>query len=245
VPEGVFETFNGNTIDMLAKACTPALVNLISEAQSAQMTLPFYDVSVEKKEDYVGEFISAKALEELPSRYRKAIEESVSLFKFLENKGSTLAPCFTSMLGVLDEAAKALILSLLEPDMPPARDAQKAYFEPRLPKLSDKDSGWLRTNGSSLKKALVYRNFVMPLGLLGFCFDYSRQGGLKADGVFVSVEKNFSRFGNSTLPDRVAHIRSFRNTYIAHQEKELTDAKLAKEELGNWIGGLIALHNAK
>jgi type III restriction enzyme len=245
VPENVFETFNGNTVDMLAKACAPALVNLMSEAQSAQMTLPFYEVSAEKKEDYIGEFISSKALEELPSRYRKAIEESVSLFKFLENKGGTLAPCFTSMLGVLDGAAKALILSLLETDLPLARDAQRVYFEPHLGKLSDRDVSRLRSNGASLKKALVYRNFVMPLGLLGFCFDYAKQGGLNVGGVFASVEKNFNQFNKSNLAERVAAIRNFRNTYIAHQEKELTNAELAKNELGNWIGGLIALHNTK
>ncbi len=245
VPEGVFENFNGKTIDMLAKACAPALVNLISEAQSAQMTLPFYEVSVEKKEDYISEFISAKALEELPSRYRKAIEESVSLFKFLENKGGTLAPCFTSLLGVLDDAAKTIIISSLEPDLPTHPDQQKICFEPSLRGLSDRDSNWLRQNANALKKALVYRNFIMPLGLLGFCFDYAKQPNPRLTGIFASVEKNFARFNNTNLAERIANIRNFRNTYIAHQEKELTDAKLAKTELGNWIGGLIALHKAK
>ncbi|MBI5715697.1 MAG: DEAD/DEAH box helicase family protein [Chloroflexi bacterium] len=245
IPEGVFENFNGNSIDMLAKACAPALVNLLSEAQSAQMTLPFYEVSVKQKEDYIEEFISAKALQELPSRYRKAIEESVSLFKFLENKGGALSPCFTSLLGVLDEAAKALILSLLEPDMPPTRDEQKTFLEPSLRGLSDKDSNWLRQNSNSLKKALVYRNFIMPLGMLGFCFDYTKQGGLGVGGIFESVVKNFSRFNTLDLGERVAAIRNFRNTYVAHQEKELTDPKLARAEMAHWIEGLIALHNAK
>ncbi|MDP1715775.1 MAG: DEAD/DEAH box helicase family protein [Anaerolineales bacterium] len=245
IPENVFETFNGNTIDMLAKACVPALVNLLSEAQSAQMTLPFYEVSVEKKEDYINEFISAKAFEELPSRYRKAIEESVSLFKFLENKGGTLSPCFTSMLGVLDESAKALILSILEPEMPLARDAQRVYFEPSYAKLENRDVTWLKSKGAALKKALVYRTFIMPLGILGFCFEYAKKGGLNVGGIFKAIEKKFSKFNNETLPERVANIYNFRNNYIAHQEKELTDAKVAKTELGNWIGGLIALHNAK
>ena len=85
----------------------------------------------------------------------------------------------------------------------------------------------------------------MPLGLLGFCFDFAKQGGLQVGGVFESVEKRFSHFSATNLAERVANIRNFRNNYVAHQEKELTDSKMAKAELGNWIGGLIALHNAK
>jgi len=244
VPEGVFLLFNSNTIEALVSACAPALVNLIDEAKSQQLTLPFYEVSIEQKENYINEFISAKAYETLPSRYQKSIEEAVALFKFQETKGGTLSACFTPLLGVLDEAAKALILSQLEADIPSRPDQQKAYFEPNLSYLDSRDTNWLKSNGASLKKALVYRNFIMPIGLLGFCLEYAKKGGLGVGGVFKSVEQGFSRFNDSTLSGRVDNIRNFRNKYIAHQQEELTDSKIAKDELGNWIGGLIALHNA-
>lgn len=36
----------------------------------------------------------------------------------------------------------------------------------------------------------------------------------------------------------VTGINDFWNTYVAHQEKELTDAGLAEKELRSWINGL-------
>lgn len=33
----------------------------------------------------------------------------------------------------------------------------------------------------------------------------------------------------------VTDINNFRNTYVAHQEKDLTDAKLAEKNLRQWI----------
>ncbi|MBM4301884.1 MAG: hypothetical protein FJ121_10240 [Deltaproteobacteria bacterium] len=39
-------------------------------------------------------------------------------------------------------------------------------------------------------------------------------------------------------------INDFRNTYVAHQEKELTDAGLAEKELRSWINGLKTLSSS-
>ncbi len=43
-----------------------------------------------------------------------------------------------------------------------------------------------------------------------------------------------SRTGRDLLA-AVTDINNFRNTYVAHQEKELTDAKLAEKNLRQWI----------
>jgi type III restriction enzyme len=247
IPEGTFQHFNNDSMEALARSCAPALVDLIEEAGTQQMTLPFGEVSEAKKEEDLSEFISKEALEALPSRYRRAIEEAVSLFKFLENKGGSMAACFQPMLAVLDEAAKGLILTSLQPSVP-GREAQSAYFFPPLGRLDGKNENWLRKNGDSLKRATVHRIFMMPLGLLTFCFEYARQDELRVGGVFAEVKKAFSRFNASKLPAKVTAIKDFRNNYIAHQDTdshELTDPKIAKTELGNWISGLIALHNAK
>ncbi|MCX6680929.1 MAG: hypothetical protein NTX42_11295 [Methanothrix sp.] len=40
------------------------------------------------------------------------------------------------------------------------------------------------------------------------------------------------------LLDTVDRIYSFRNEYIAHQEKELLDREVAKEAMRDWISGL-------
>ena len=43
----------------------------------------------------------------------------------------------------------------------------------------------------------------------------------------------------------VQRINDFRNTYIAHQEQELTDRKKAEQELIVWIKGLRTLTEAE
>ena len=46
----------------------------------------------------------------------------------------------------------------------------------------------------------------------------------------------------------VCSINTFRNEYVAHEKKELTDSALAKAALATWAGGLVAiwrLHSTK
>lgn len=52
------------------------------------------------------------------------------------------------------------------------------------------------------------------------------------------MKSEFNFEGASDLLTEVAEINDFRNTYVAHQEKELTDTKLAKKHLSKWIVGL-------
>jgi type III restriction enzyme len=40
---------------------------------------------------------------------------------------------------------------------------------------------------------------------------------------------------------KITDINDFRNTYVAHQEKELTDGKLAEKNLRKWIDVLSTL----
>ena len=44
--------------------------------------------------------------------------------------------------------------------------------------------------------------------------------------------------GGRKLLETITRINDFRNTYVAHQEKELTDRKLAEQELKIWIEAL-------
>jgi type III restriction enzyme len=243
LPEKVFFEFRGNRLADLARACEPARADLLHEANEAQMVLPFYEITAEQKAERVEEFIPAATLEQLPSRYRKSVEEAVALFKFLENKGASLSPCFTPLLGTLDEAAKGMIVGLLEQDMPTGSAQQRAYFAPTYSGLSDRDRQWLSSNAPNLKKTLVFKNGVMPLGLLAFCFEYARSGPAKVGGVFLSVRQRFAPFKDSPLAGQLNHIKDFRNTYVAHQEHELLDLSLARTELKNWINGLAAIYH--
>ncbi len=244
IPEGVFQNLQGTTMEMLRSACEPTLRGLISEAETSQPELPFYEISIEQKEEAIDAFIKRESFESLPSRYRKAVEESVSLFNFLEKKGGSLSPCFTTLLGVVDDAAKSMVTTLLEPLIPEKQVDQQDFFDPPFMFVSEREKDWLRKNAAGLKKGLLYKAFFMPLGQLGFCLEYAKTAKDQTGGVYKAIRDQFSRYSESQLSDRVEHIRTFRNNYVAHQEKELIDPELARVELKNWITGLAALYKA-
>ena len=243
VPEEVFSGIQGNKISLLKQACHPALKDLLHEAESPQMILPLYEVSEEVKTERIAEFVSEEVLQGLPSRYSKGINEAITLYKFLENKEASLSPCFTPLLGPLDEASKGLVFDLLEPYVPVIKKDQDLYFEPFYMMIGENTKDWLRRNASRLKKALVYKNAIMPLGLLSFCLQYATTD-YSIGGVFDVIHKEFNRFIKSDLGKRVDHIRKIRNTYIAHQDNQMNDPVQAKTELKNWISGLSAIYRA-
>ncbi|GAP22633.1 DEAD/DEAH box helicase family protein [Leptolinea tardivitalis] len=244
IPEGVFQNLHGSTMAMLVNACEPTLRYLLAEVQTLQPELPFYEVSIARREEAVDLYIDRDTLESLPSRYRKAIEESVALLTFLENKGGSLSPCFTTLLGVMDDAAKSMVITLLEPLIPEKQVDQQDFFDPPFLLVSEKEKDWMRKNAAGLKKGLVYKAFIMPLGQLGFCLEYAKTAKDKTGGLYEAIRTQFSQFNESQLGERLDHIRTFRNTYIAHQEKELTESALAKQEMKNWITGLAAIYTA-
>jgi type III restriction enzyme len=92
------------------------------------------------------------------------------------------------------------------------------------------------------RRTLVFKNGLWPLGLLAFCIDYSKTKKHSVGGVFESIRQGFSKFNETDLYDTVKIITDFRNTYIAHQEKELTDIELAKEGLKAWTAGINRLY---
>ncbi len=244
LPERVFLSYGGNTMQGLAQACAPALAELLHEAASQQLALPFYEITAEQKVERVEEFIAAATVAQLPSRYRRSIEEATALFKFLEGKGASLAPAFTPLLGPLDEAAKGMIAGLLAPAVPPEPAKQQAFFAPSYAGLSERDRLWYLQAAANLKKLLVYNSGVMPLGLLAFCLEHAREAADSPQGVFAAIRQRFAPWKGSQLAARLDHIKEFRNTYIAHQEHELTDVELARTELRNWISGLAAIYRA-
>lgn len=243
IPQGVMGKVSSNRMEDLRRTCAPALADLVKEQEEAQLSLPFGeapDVTV----SVMDKFISQKDLESLPSRYRKAVEHAVTLYQFTEKKPDmSFAPVFTSLLGPLDEAARGLILDLLLPDVPASPVEQAGYFDPYYGNLSRKDVNWLRGLANNLKRTLIYRNGVMPLGLLSFCLAYGQQEEHPPGGIFTSVRQKFAGFGDPEFPRMIEDIRDFRNTYVAHQEKELTDREKAQAALKRWVGGLLQIYS--
>jgi type III restriction enzyme len=96
----------------------------------------------------------------------------------------------------------------------------------------------------NLRKTLVYKNGLSPLGLLRSALDYALNDNAKLTGVFEAVKSELRCTGGRDLLDRITAINEFRNTKVAHQETPLTDPAQAKAALVTWVEGLNRLWQA-
>ena len=236
VPQGVFERLTGATVSDLDRTCNPALQNLIKEKEGPQMTIVWED---DEKAPEVKSFINPALLEALPPRYKKASEEAITLYRFLEKKeGVNLSPIFQTLFGSMDEAARGLIDRRLSPEKPSDIHDQKDWFEPYFDKVDGRTRNQYGKMTNNLKRTLIYQNGISPIGLLRSCLDFALNDKNKIGGVFEAVKKKFQVKGGRDLLALVERINDFRNTWVAHQERDLNDVKKAGQELKVWIEGL-------
>jgi hypothetical protein len=120
------------------------------------------------------------------------------------------------------------------------------FFNVDFQYYTQSETDWLRKQAASLKKLLVFSNPVMPIGILSACMDLGRNPKSRGENNIISlVEEKFDHFKNSQLPDRVEHIRIFRNNFVAHQTEDRdVDQETAEKEIKNWATGIAALHKA-
>ena len=175
--------------------------------------------------------------------FRSAIAQAVALFEFYEHKeGITFSPVFASLLGPLEDAARGVILERLLPALPAAPHDQQDFFEPYLGDLPKGLAKMLTETAKNLRKTLVYRNGLFPLGLLSFCLEHARDERADIGGVFAAIRKSFAGLGGEDFPARLNTVKEFHNKYIAHAEEELTDRELARRQLGLWLAVLARMH---
>ena len=228
VPQDVFGRFSSDKLEDLLRACAPALKRMTEEESQKQLELPFREATAAEVAG-IEAFIDGNSFQSLPSRYQKAIEQAVVLFKFLEKKKDvSFSPVFTALLGPLDESAKGLILNRLLPYVPTLAQEQANFFDPYYKGLKARDESWLRKHAANLKRSLVYRNGLWPLGLLQFCLDYARTADDNVGGVFKAVRESFKEDAKTHLLETVSRMADFRNKFVAHQEAELTDGAKAR-----------------
>jgi len=250
VPQGVFERLTGDTFGALVRTCQPALKTVIdSEDTSDQLPLFAAAALAEAVEDdkapQLKGIVDDAILKALPPRYRKAAEQATMLFRFFENKeGMNYSPVFTALLGSLDEAARGMIVRRLQPAMPATVPDQKTWFDPYLRDADRRSQPRYEKMAQNLKRTLVFNNGIMPLGLLRDCMEYALNDNTRIDGVFQAVKAKFKVAGGRDMLATLTRIYDFRNTRIAHQEKEITDPKEAEHNLAGWIKGLKALSEA-
>jgi type III restriction enzyme len=90
----------------------------------------------------------------------------------------------------------------------------------------------------NLRKTLIYRSGVSPLGMLRSCLDYALNDSTKIEGIFDSMKSSLRFSGGRELLDQVSRLNGFRNTCVAHQQNPLIDASTAKKALVDWIDAM-------
>lgn len=247
VPEGVFQRFHGTTFGEMARSCAPSLQDLLDQPAYIEELPLFITTGVAPLDSRVSEakaetIVPQRMLVGLPERLRKAVEEAVSLYLFFEKKpGVNFAPVFTALLGVLDEAARGLLLQKLQDRVPTTARDQAKWFEPYLEKVDSRMHRHYTELARNLRKTLVYQTGVSPLGLLRNCYDYALNDSTVLTGVFDVVRDEFRQPGARAVFEAIKSVNEFRNTRVAHQEKPLTDAAEAETQLRAWVEALIRL----
>ncbi len=233
-PQETFEAFSDDRLDALMRSCRPALQDLLDEAVEPQLTLAFGEV----RSDETEAFISKADFAALPPAHQKMVRQAIGLFQFLKKKaGQSLAPVFTPLLGPLDEAARAVLLQRLGPDVPTERETQRGFFEPDARGLPKHAAEMYQRRGRDLRRTLVDHNGASPIGLLRWCLQFAGETTGPVNGIFGVVRQRFNGLPQE-LYQLVTSINTFRNDYVAHQNKELTGATLARQALAEWAGGL-------
>ncbi len=78
----------------------------------------------------------------------------------------------------------------------------------------------------------------------GLFHDNVLNDNTRIEGVFQALKAKFKVAGARNMLATVNSIYDFRNTRVAHQEKDITDPKEAQQNLVGWINGLTALAEA-
>ena len=73
---------------------------------------------------------------------------------------------FQPLLGRVDHAAEALLLTRLSGDVPPSDGERETYFDASSKKF-------LTERCRTLRRLLVTRSPIMPTGVLLFCLEYA------------------------------------------------------------------------
>lgn len=245
VPQDVFKELSDNKLKTLLRMCKPSLKRLITEVVDPQLSLPFGEP--EPKEDTgISAFLSDVKFKQLPSRYQKAIAQAVTLFHFLKNKEDvSFAPVFTSLLGPMDEAARGMIQRELKDEVPAGRVEQYEFFRPNLTDLPTGEANFHVRQATNLERTLVDQNGLMPIGLLRWCLNYASTTRRKIGGVFEAVCKCFADVSQTDLLSAIDSIYTFRNEYIAHQDRELSELELAGRSLKEWANGLYKIWSCR
>lgn len=211
----------------------------MEEASSSQLALPLGHADTKESTRVVYEFISEDNLGSLPLRARKGIQEAVLLFGYMAKKKKvSFSPVFQPLLGPLAAAAEAILLDRLESTLPEESEEQVAFFSPDLSAEKKTKREFLENQASLLRRFLLHRSPIIPVGVLRFCLQYAVKDEEAPGGILAAVRERFSDLADTDLGELLGGVYDFRNTYVAHSEDELDDRDKAEEALRRWIHAL-------
>lgn len=242
IPQNVMQGLTSNKFADLVRSSAPALKNILSEGSRAP-ELPLFG---DRGPDDADAFYGAIVLTSLQPRAKKAAQDALDLYRYLEKKhdATTLAPVFNTLLGTFDEAAKSKIIGGLQPKLPLVRADQELWLSPDLSKVPARTRNGYEKTARYLKRGLIHGSVPSAIGLLRTCLDHALNGPNEPGGVFHAIKTAFGGGTNAALLVRIARVNTFRNTYIAHHESALTDRALAAAELKYWVETLSELRFA-
>lgn len=234
--ESGMQAMSGGEFAHLVRACAPALQTLIHETEMQEAAPLFAEAIAKDAKASLPAFVDQATLDALPEAARKAADESLLMFEFLSKReGVNLAPAFTSLLGELDRAAKAVIEQKLGPLVPGLPADQRTWFEPYIQGTQARPADWYKRVAQNLRKTLLFQSGLMPMALLRDCIDFALNDKAKIGGVFDSVKQAFRYTGSRKVLEELSAVYDYRNKHVAHQESPVTDAKPAGLALGRWI----------
>ena len=239
VPQSIMSGFAANRFEDLVRTCEPALQNILSQ-KTASPELPLFEnMSSNNAETFFGKDIFDK----LNQRYKRAAQDSLDLYRFFENRDGKVnfSPLFTSLIGPLDEACKHVIIALLKSSVPVGRLDQQEWFRPNLGSIDPRTSSSYESISKNLRRGLIYGNPHSVIGLLKSCLDIAENSTDKVGGIFGAIREKFKFPSSHTLLNQITKVNEFRNTFVAHANKELDRKEMAEENLKLWVGTLARL----
>lgn len=189
------------------------------------------------------EFFTKPIFDKLLEEQKEAAIDALGIFRFRgKSRGETnFAPVFNDLLGPFDEACKALVLKLLQDSVPTGQVERQSWFEPHYGSINRKTRKRYEEMAMNLKKTLIHGKPRSVIGLLRSCLEIAANRPKNVGGVFSAVREKFAFPGSGDLLKRINSVNKFRNTYIAHIEKRLTDKDKAEKNLKFWIETLTLL----
>jgi len=218
------------TMKELARACQPALQELLQEARTGQTTLPLDEETARDQFELLCERVFREAgIAEPAAPIAEVMRQAIMLLNHaIQTKMPNYAHAFQPLLHPLDVYSSTLLKRHLRPRMPSDSCQWERYF-------LGSQSPTLQRNGRYLQENLAFGRPMMRLGTLLFCLHYAAQPSPNEGGVWQDVVQVFSTPEMQELYTLLAPVNQFRNTRVAHVEQPLNNPDEAWDAMRQWL----------